>query len=62
MVLVVAVDEVLQDGARLKDANGLAVGPGVCDGGDAAVGVDFEEPGFFLLILCHFNRPNLLFQ
>lgn len=48
VVLVVAVDEVLEDGTRLKDANGLAVGPCVSDGGNAAVGVNFQEPWLLL--------------
>jgi hypothetical protein len=53
---------ILQDGAALKDANVGAVRPLVCDGGDAAVGVDFEEPGLFLLIGAHFDRVNLYYQ
>lgn len=45
VVLVVAVDEVLQDAAALEDADGLAVIERVCESRDAAVGVDLEEPG-----------------
>jgi hypothetical protein len=42
---VVAVDQVLHDGAALKQADGRPVGEGVGQRGDAAVGVDLEEPG-----------------
>ena len=48
VVRIVLLGEVLEDGAGFEDADLLAVGEGVGDGGDAAVGVDFEEPGFFL--------------
>ena len=41
---VVLLDEVLQDAAGFEEADFLAVWEGVCYGGDAAVGVDFEEP------------------
>lgn len=44
MLLVVAVDEVLQNSSALKDADGLPVGEGVGEGGDPPVGVDLEEP------------------
>lgn len=59
MVLVIAVHEILQDGAALKDANDGTVGPLVRDGGDAAVGVDFEEPRLFLLVGAYFNMVDL---
>ena len=45
MLRVVAVDQVLHDGAALKQADGRAVGEGVGQRGDAAVGVDLKEPG-----------------
>ena len=48
VVLVVALDEVLHDGAGLEERNGRAVLELVGKGGDAAVGVDFEEPRLFL--------------
>ena len=44
MVLVIAIDEVLEDGTALEDAEGLAVGELVSQGGNATVGVDLEEP------------------
>lgn len=59
VVLVVPLHEVLQDGAALKDANLLAV-QGICEGGNAAIGVDVEEPLLLLLILHHFNVVHLL--
>lgn len=46
--LVVLLDEILHDAAGFEESNAFAVGEGVREGGDAAVGVDFEEPGLFL--------------
>jgi hypothetical protein len=51
VVGIVALDEVLHDGARLEQVDGLAVGEGVGQGGNAAIGVDGEEPGLFLRVL-----------
>lgn len=51
VVLVVAIDEVLKDGARLKDANGLAIGVSIGQGGDTAIRVDLNEPRLFLGVL-----------
>lgn len=48
MVLVVLVGEVLEDGARFEETDLLAIGVGVCYGGDTSVWVDFEEPGLLL--------------
>ena len=48
VVCVILFDEILEDGAGLEEADGLAVGEGVGDRGDAPVRVDGEEPGFFL--------------
>lgn len=44
MVSVVALDEVLHNRAALKQTDELAVGKGVGQGRDAAIGVDLEEP------------------
>ena len=59
VVLDVAVDKVLENGTALKDANGLAIRPLVGDGGDAAVGVNLEEPRLLLLILAHLDGMDL---
>ncbi len=48
---VVLLDEVLHDGAGFEEADRAAVGEGVGEGGDAAVGVDGEEEGLFLGVL-----------
>ena len=48
---VVFGDEVLHYGAGFEKPDGFPVGEGVGEGGDAAVGVDGEEPGFFLGVL-----------
>lgn len=44
VVLVVAVHEVLHDGGAFEQPDGLAVLEDICEGRDAAVGVDLEEP------------------
>lgn len=59
MVLVVSVREVLEDGTALKNANLLAVWQLVRQSGQAAVGVDLEEPGLLLLILHHLDGVDL---
>lgn len=56
MVLIVAVDEILHDGAALKQVDGAAVGKGVRQRRDAAVGVDVEEP----LLLQRVQREEAL--
>ena len=53
IVGVVSVDEILHDAAAFEDADLFAVGMGVGQGWDAAVGVDGCEPGRFLLIGGH---------
>lgn len=56
---VVAVDQVLQDGSALEDADGLAVREGVGNGRDAAVGVDLEEPRLLLTVNTGTAPPRL---
>lgn len=51
VVFIVRLDEVLQDRAGLEHVEGSIREGGVGYGGDAAVGVDFEEPGLFLGVL-----------
>lgn len=48
VVLVVLLGEVLEDAAGFEEADLSAVCEGVGYGGDAAVGVYFEEPGLLL--------------
>jgi hypothetical protein len=55
VVLVVLLAEVLQDAARFEKANLLAIGEGVGYGWDAAVGIDFEEPGLSLRIFAYID-------
>jgi hypothetical protein len=53
MLRIVRFGDVQQDGAGLEDADrlpGRGLSASVCDGGDPAVGVDFEEPRFFLRV------------
>ena len=51
MFAVVLLDEILHNAARFEEADSLPVGEGVCQGRDAAIGVDGKEPRFFLRIL-----------
>ena len=64
---VVLLDEVLQDGTGLEEADLLAVGEGVSHGWDAAVRVDLEEPGLLLGVfgsvdLVHFVLETIFCQ
>jgi hypothetical protein len=49
VLCVVAVDEVLLDASGFEDGDGCAVREGVCECGNAAVGVYGEVPGLFVL-------------
>ncbi len=51
MIFVVLFDEVLHYGAGFEETDDFAIGELVCESWDAAVGVDFEEPGLFLGVL-----------
>lgn len=51
MLRIVAVGEVLQNTAGFEDIDRLAVGKLISYGGNTAIGVDFEEPWFFLFVL-----------
>lgn len=61
VVFVIAINEVLQHGAALKDTDLLAL---ECVGKsrDATVGVDLEEPLFLLLILGHLDGVDLVLE
>lgn len=64
MVLIVLHNEILHHGSRLKESNALAVAERVCHRWNPAIGIDFEEPGLFLLIFVkrqfgHFVRKTI---
>lgn len=59
MLRIVPFHEILEDRTALKHTNLLAVGQRVRYGGDAAIGVDFQEPGLFLLIVHHVDGADL---
>ena len=48
---VILLNEVLHDRAGFEEADRLAIGKGIGEGGDAAVGVNGEKKGLFLSIL-----------
>lgn len=58
---VVAFHKVLHDGAALEEADGRAVREDIGQCGDAAVGVNFEEPGLLLLILAEVDGGDLTY-
>ena len=58
MILIIAINKVLQHSTTLKNTDLLAV-ESIGESRDATVGVDLEEPLFLLLILCHLDRIHL---
>lgn len=59
MILIIAVYEILQNSTAFENAECFAVFVLVCEGGDAAVGVNFQEPRLLLLILRHLDSVDL---
>lgn len=57
---VVLLDEVLHDRAGFEEADRLAVGKGVGEGGDAPIGVDGEEKGLLLGVLGYVDFVRLV--
>lgn len=60
VVLVIALDQVLHNASRFEDTDCFAVGESIGDGGNAAIGIDLQEPGFFLRVLGHVNAGDLV--
>lgn len=58
-VRVVAFNKVLKNSTAFKDTKLLAIGPRICNGRDAAIGVDFQVPWLFLLILSNLDMVQL---
>jgi hypothetical protein len=61
VILVIAINEVLQHSTTLKDTNLLAV-ECISESRDATVGVDLEEPLFLLLIFGHLDGVHLVLE
>lgn len=59
---VVLLDQVLHDAARLEKTDHLAVGKGIRQCRNPAVGVDFQEPRFLLRVLGDVNRMGLVWD
>lgn len=59
MLAVISGNEVLQNSTTLKNADFLAILVDVCQGWDAAVGVDFDKPGLFVLLGEDIDRHEL---
>lgn len=51
VVFVIAFNNVLKDGPAFKDTDLLSVVPCIRQGRDPAIGVDFQKPRLFLLVL-----------
>lgn len=60
MLGIIPLRKVLQDAATLKHVDGLPVRERVRDGGDPAVWVDLQEPGFLLGILTEFDLVDFV--
>lgn len=57
---IVAFDKVLHDGTGFEEADTIAIAEGIGQGGNAAIGVDGKEPGFFLRVLADVNLFSLV--
>lgn len=62
VILVVARDQILHDGARLEEIDRLAVGEGVRQGGDASIGIHGEEPRLLLGVFADINLLDLVWN
>lgn len=62
MLLVVAVRQVQENGATLKEANGRPVRVRVRQRRNAAIWVDLKEPGFLLFLLGEVDSRDLVLQ
>lgn len=60
MVRVVARDKVLQNGTGFEEPNALAIGEGIGQGWDTAIGVDGKEPRLFLRVLADIDFLDLV--
>jgi len=60
MIGIVLLNQVLKDTSTLEQADQFAIGEGVREGGDTAVGVDLEEPGFFLGVGFHVDLVDFV--
>jgi hypothetical protein len=47
---IIALDQILHDTSRLEEIDRLAIGKGVGQGGDPAIGIDGTEPGLLLRV------------
>lgn len=55
VILVVLFGEILKDAAGLEEAYLLSVAEGICDGWNASIGVDLEEPGLLLGVFANID-------
>lgn len=60
VIFVVSLDEILHDRAGLEEANRLTIREGICQGGDPAIGIDFEKPRLFLNVLSDIHMVRLI--
>jgi hypothetical protein len=57
---VILLRKILQDASGFEQVDGLAIREGVCQSRNAAIGIDFKKPGFFLGVLLQVNFLNLV--
>lgn len=60
MLAIIPIDEVLHNAPALENANRLAIGELIRQSRDAAVGIDLQEPGFFLCVLLERDFGHLV--
>ena len=62
MLGIIPLDKILQYRPALKDPDSLPIRKRVRDGGDAAIGVDLEEPRLLLLVLAERELGDLVLE
>lgn len=60
MLRVVLLNQILHDATGLEKTKCLSVGECVCQSRDSSIGIDFEEPRFFLRVFGDVDRMGLV--
>ena len=62
MIFIIVFYEILHDGARLKKSNSFSIRERIREGWNTSIGIDFEEPWFFLDILLDVNCMGFVWE
>lgn len=60
MLGIVSINKILHNATTLKDSDQLSVGERIRKSRNSSIGIDFEEPGFFLRVLCEADLGMLV--